>query len=87
MIIRVTFQKYWAERPQPIEGESLLSWMIRTALANLSSLSSLFRHISINLKGSKYYRADIDLDIDWIPEIIEKFSEKKRESLKQYLER
>jgi len=57
----------WVERPKPIEGESLSSWMIRTALANLEKVSSLTGEV-----GS--YPSHIDFDLKWIPEVINYFS-------------
>lgn len=79
--LRLEFPKYWAERPQPIEGESLSSWMIRTALANLTTLPSLLNELSFNYsdniprkKQDIRINGYIDFDFELIPEVIEFFS-------------
>ena len=79
----LSYPKYWAERLEPLKGESISSWMIRIALANLTSLSSLLSDIPIKnerniqiQKNRTYYRIHIDLDFKWIPEIIQLFIEK-----------
>ena len=46
-LLKLEPPRYWAERVIPIEGESLSSWMIRTALANLTTLASLLKEIHL----------------------------------------
>lgn len=80
------YPKYWAERPEPIERESISSWMIRTAMANLTTLSLLLRDIQIKKFRGKYFHTHIDLDFNWIPEIIQLFVEKTNISEKKLRE-
>ena len=49
------YPKYWAERPNPLPGELLSSWMIRTALANMTDIYSLLDGGLIQFKKIEYY--------------------------------
>jgi len=73
------YPKFWAERPEPIEGESLSSWMIRTSIANLTNLSKLISELDYN---PNY----IDLDLHLKREIIQLFIDKTGVSEKKLRE-
>jgi hypothetical protein len=68
--------KKWAEKPSPLNNESLSSWMIRTALANLNSLSSLLDYIQDYYLDYKIYTINKDYDLEWFPDLMELFSDK-----------
>jgi uncharacterized C2H2 Zn-finger protein len=61
------YPKLWAEKPKPIDGESLASWLTRISLTNLEKTSSLTGEVGC-------YPALVDLDFNWIPELIQFFS-------------
>lgn len=74
------FPKYWAERPQPIEGESISSFMIRIALMNLTTFSSMINtllevsnYAFLNSLTNKTNYTYCDFDILWIPKLINYF--------------
>ncbi len=66
----IYYPKEWAEKVTPIESESISSWMIRTALANLTDLSSLLEYIAIIHEEIYYNHEFADLDFCKIPKTI-----------------
>lgn len=64
------YPKYWAERPLPIEGELLSSWITRTVMANLNSIESLLK--GVTKRHPHFY----DFDTNWDSEIMNLFIEK-----------
>ncbi len=68
--------KKWVEKPQPLKEESLSSWMIRTALANLNSLSSLLDYIKVYYADSIIYDINEDYDFNWYYDLLEIFTTK-----------
>lgn len=63
------YPKIWAERLNPIDGESISSWITRISLANLEKTSSLTGDVG-------QYPSNVDLDLNWIPELALYFSKK-----------
>ncbi|MBD3216033.1 MAG: hypothetical protein GF311_25700, partial [Candidatus Lokiarchaeota archaeon] len=66
----------WNKSPHPLNGESISSWMIRTAQANLNSLSSLLDYIQDHYLDVRQFKINQDYDLNWFPSLFEVFSKK-----------
>ncbi len=72
--------KLWAERPIPKDDELLSSWLTRTAIENLTNLSTLI----FETVGKHPY--NLDLDLHWEEELIELYVDKTGNSKKKLYE-
>ena len=63
------YPKFWAERSSPFEDELLSSWMSRTAIANLITISEILSDLG-------FHPYKLDLDLNWNQELIELFVKK-----------
>ena len=64
------YPKLWANRPKPFEGELLSSWITRTAMANLTNLTTLIYNV---VEGHPFY---LDLDLNWNLDLMQLLLEK-----------
>lgn len=74
--------KKWVENPQPLKDESLSSWMIRTALANLNSFSSLLDYIQDYYTDLNIDDINKDYDLNWYYILLDIFSSKTQVPIK-----